>query len=218
MTRRTAVPSSDEENSTSSTRARINGMPNPRSNFSRSGSVTGGCSGRLDTSNPVPRSSMRTSRWLSSAQHSTITRSSVSRASWASMAFVHASETAIFRSSTRSSESCVSAAAIADTTSLASATNSAPAGISSWTARSVTAVLRGDGVFDRVVDREDFREPGDFEHFEDAALGAHEQKVAVVATQALQPTHEHAQTGGIEEIDALEVDDNSVLALAHEFD
>src|SRR5437763_4651892 len=196
MTRRTAVPSSDDENSTSSTRARISGMPSPRSNFRRSGSVTGGCSGRFETSKPVPRSSMRTSWWLSSAQHSTMTRSSVSRASWASMALVQASETAILRSSTRSSDSWVSADAMADTTKRASATYSAPAGISSWTARSVIPAaescqllghptLGSDGVVDGLEDREHFRQPGDLEHLEDAALRAHEEEVTVVTAEAL---------------------------------
>ena len=39
-----------------------------------------------------------------------------------------------------------------------------------------------------------------------------------MAAEPLQASDEHAQPGGVEEVDALEVDDDSVLALADELD
>ena len=68
------------------------------------------------------------------------------------------------------------------------------------------------------MDREDLGEARDLEDLQDAALGADEQEVAVVAAQALEAAHEHTQTGGVEEVDALEIDDDAVLALADELD
>src|SRR5438270_457492 len=55
MVRRTDVPSPEESKATSSTSVRMRGMPSPRSKFKRSGSVTGGCSGSVCGSNPLPR-------------------------------------------------------------------------------------------------------------------------------------------------------------------
>src|SRR3712207_6745681 len=230
ITRRTDVPSLVGLNSTSSTRARMRGMPRPRSNLRRSGSVTGGGSGSWPGSNPGPRSATQPSRASTPAMQRTTTVSSVPAASWASMAFVHASDTASFRSSMRSSARLLSAEARADTTSRARATNSARAGISSSmtppaSPGSATALRAGgaagaaaDRCVDGVVDREDLGEPGDLEDLQDAALGADQQQVAVVAAQPLEPPHQHAETGGVEEVDALEVDDDPVLALADELD
>src|SRR5205085_11412261 len=78
--------------------------------------------------------------------------------------------------------------------------------------------LGGDGVVDGLVNGEDLRQPGDLEHLEDAALCAHEEEVAIVAAQPLETTDEHAQPGGVEEVDAFEVDDDAVLALADQLD
>src|SRR5436853_3777237 len=109
---------------------------------------------------------------------------------------------------------------MADTTSRANATNSGRAGISSSTVL-VTGVswLRGaHSVVDGVMDGEDLGEAGDLEHLQDAALGADQEEVAVVAAQALEPAHEHAQAGGVQELDALEVDDDPVLAFGDQLD
>ncbi len=57
----TEVPSGPDSNRTSSTSERTSGMPRPRSKFSRSGSVTGGCSGSRSGSKPRPESAMQTS-------------------------------------------------------------------------------------------------------------------------------------------------------------
>jgi hypothetical protein len=78
--------------------------------------------------------------------------------------------------------------------------------------------LAGDGGVDRLVDREDLGEPRDLEDLEDAVLGAHQAEVAVVAAQALEPAHEHPETGGVEEVHALQVDDDAVLALTDQLD
>src|SRR5438105_7617993 len=217
MTSFTAVPWPDELNSTSSTRARMSGMPRPRSKFRRSGSVTGGCSGSSDGSNPAPRSSMRTSRCSSSSRHRTSTRSAVSAAPCASMALVQASETAIFRSSIRSSASTALDAANDETRRRARATNSRRAGISSSTTSS-TSSSRCECVVDGLVNREDLRQAGDLEDLEDPTLSAHEREVAVVASHPLQPSDQHAETGRVEEVDAFEIDEDPVMALAHELD
>ena len=76
----------------------------------------------------------------------------------------------------------------------------------------------GDGFVDRAVDREDLRQAGDLEHLEDPLVGAHQGEVAVVAAQPLEPAHQHAEAGRVEEVHALQVDDDLVLALAHQFD
>src|SRR5215210_7490283 len=143
---------------------------------------------------------MLTSRPRSSLQHRSRTLSGVATASWASMALVQASDTAIFRSSTRSSASWLSVAARADTTRRARATNSARAGISRATTSPTIdfGPLFGRSGVDRVVDGEDLCQPGDLEHLEDTALGAHQQQVAVVAAKPLEPSDEHSQTGGVE--------------------
>src|SRR5581483_3650136 len=71
--------------------------------------------------------------------------------------------------------------------------------------------------FHGVVDGEDLGEAGDLEHLQDAGLRADEREVAVVAAKALETADEHAQAGGVEEVDALQVHDDLVLALADEF-
>ncbi len=50
--------------------------------------------------------------------------------------------------------------------------------------------------------------------FRIAALRADEDEVAVVAAQPLQPAHQDAESGGIEEVDPFEVDDDLVLPIA----
>src|SRR5207245_1959655 len=71
---------------------------------------------------------------------------------------------------------------------------------------------------ERFVDREDLGETGDFEHLEDAALGADQREIAIVAPEPLESAHQDAETGGVEEVDGFEVDDDLVLALADELD
>jgi hypothetical protein len=68
------------------------------------------------------------------------------------------------------------------------------------------------------VDREHLREPGDLEHLQDAALRADEDELAVVAAHPLEAADEHAEAGRVEEVHALEVDDDLVLALTDELD
>src|SRR6476469_3400709 len=94
--------------------------------------------------------------------------------------------------------------------------------------RSSTVAIRGsggvasvggrDGLFDGVVDREDLGQAGDAEDLEDALLGADQAQRALVGAHPLEATHEHAETGGVEELDALHVDHDVVLAGAHEVD
>ena len=52
----------------------------------------------------------------------------------------------------------------------------------------------------------------------DALLGADEAQRALVGTDALEPADEHAEARRVEELDALHVDDQVVLAAAHEVD
>src|SRR4051794_2065119 len=213
----TAVPVFDEAKSTSSTSVRIRGMPRPRSKLSRSGSVTGGCSGSDVGAKPSPRSSLLPGGGSSPSCRRTVTWSSTDTAPCASMAFVQASETASFRSSMRSSARTRRVDATEDTTKRTSATNSGRAGMSSsrtcstWSATS-------DGGVDRVVDGEDLGETGDLEHLQDAVLRAHQREVAVVAAESLQAADQHAEPGGVEEVDAFEVDDDLVLALTDQLD
>src|SRR5712691_7630919 len=143
------------------------------------------------------------------------------------MALVHASETASFRSSTRSSPMPGVALARADTSRRATATNSGRAGISSSTnspliipgSKTPWAVLPfGHGGVERVVDGEHLRQTRDLEDLQDAALGADQHQVAVMAAEPLQPAHQHAKAGGVEEVDGLEVDDDAVLSLADQLD
>src|SRR5439155_24424972 len=53
---------------------------------------------------------------------------------------------------------------------------------------------------------------------QDAALRAHQDQLTVVAADPLQAAHQHPEPGGVEEVDALEVDDDLVLALADQLD
>src|SRR2546429_9556476 len=130
------------------------------------------------------------------------------------MALVHASDTASLRSSMRSSCSCRRADANDATTSRTNATNSAEAGISSWSTRFTPSA--GGGCVDRIVDGEGLGQTGDFEHLQDAGLSADEGEVAVMAAEPLEPADQDAQTGGIEEVDGFEVNHDLVLALAHQ--
>src|SRR5450755_2687926 len=83
-----------------------------------------------------------------------------------------------------------------------------------WTTPSLT----GDGRLDRIVYGEHLRQSGDFEDLQDAVLGAHQSEIAVVASEPLQSSDQHAQPGRVEEVHSLEVDNDLVLALADELD
>src|SRR5579862_1468832 len=109
---------------------------------------------------------------------------------------------------------------MADTTSRASATNSGRAGISSSMVAGNDRLggAVGRRRFDAVVAREDLGQAGDLETLQDARLRADELEVAVVAAQPLEPTDQHAEAGGVEEVDALEVDHDAVLAFGDQLD
>src|SRR6266567_6820038 len=144
------------------------------------------------------------------------------------MALVQASDTANLRSSIRSSARSRLDEASEETTSRARETYSGRAGMSSSTSASshpsgrtaspCATTLGGGGRFNGVVDREHLRETGDLEHLQDAGLGADQDHVPVMAPQALEPSDEHAQTGGVEEVHALQVDHHLMAALADQLD
>src|SRR5206468_2767264 len=115
----------------------------------------------------------------------TTTCSLTSSAPWASMALVHASDTASFRSSMRSSASTRRVEATDETTRRTSATNSARAGISSSSTWS-TRQLAGDSGVDGVVNGEHLGKAGDLEDLQDAVLRADEGEITVVTAQPLQ--------------------------------
>src|SRR5258705_10509769 len=103
-------------------------------------------------------------------------------------------------------------------------TNSGRAGISSSTMHSIGPAGRsalavgGNCGIDRVVNGEDLGQTGDLEHLQDPALGAHQGQVAVVAADPLEPADEDAEPGGVEELDALEVDQDRALTLVDQLD
>ena len=53
---------------------------------------------------------------------------------------------------------------------------------------------------------------GDLEHLQDAGLGAHQGEVAVVGADPLERRDEHAEAGGVDEVDPLEVDHDPVAS------
>src|SRR4051812_46482644 len=67
-----------------------------------------------------------------------------------------------------------------------------------------------------VVDREHLGESGDAEDLQQPVLGADQLHRAVVGADLLQASDEDAEPGGVEEVDALHVDDELVVALADE--
>ena len=70
-----------------------------------------------------------------------------------------------------------------------------------------------DRFVDRGVDREHLGQAGDPEDLEDALLGADQAQRALMGTHPLEAADQHAETGGVEEVDALHVDDEVVLAV-----
>src|SRR6202011_3214184 len=64
----------------------------------------------------------------------------------------------------------------------------------------------------------DLGEAGDLEHLEDPVLGADQGQVALMATKPLETADQHPEAGRVEEVHALEVDDDLVLALADQLD
>src|SRR5690242_5206734 len=79
-------------------------------------------------------------------------------------------------------------------------------------------LLGRDGFVDRVVDAEHLRQPGDPEDLEDPLLRADEVQGTVVRAYPLQPADQHAETGRVEELDLLHVDDQLVVVLVDEID
>ena len=75
-----------------------------------------------------------------------------------------------------------------------------------------------DGGVDRVMDGEHLGEAGDLQHLEDAALRADQRQVPVVAPHPLEPSDEHAQPGGVEELDAFQVHHDLALTLVDQLD
>src|SRR5215218_1826557 len=75
-----------------------------------------------------------------------------------------------------------------------------------------------DGVAHRAVDREDLGQAGDAEDLEDLLLGADELERAVVVADPLEPADQHAETGRVQEVDLLEVDDDVVGPVADQLD
>jgi hypothetical protein len=68
------------------------------------------------------------------------------------------------------------------------------------------------------VDRENLGQARDPEDFEDALLGADQAQGAFVGSHTLEAADQNAQPGGVEEIDALHVDDQVVGAAGYQVD
>src|SRR6266571_6173085 len=75
-----------------------------------------------------------------------------------------------------------------------------------------------DGPVHRLVDAEHLRQPGDPEDLEDALLRAHQVQGAVVRPHPLQAADQHAESGGVEELDLLHIHDELVVVLVDEID
>ena len=73
------------------------------------------------------------------------------------------------------------------------------------------AAPRRDGLVHRLVDAEDFRQPGDPEDLQDPLLRADQIQRAVVGPHPLQAPDQHPEAGGVEEPDLVQVDDELVL-------
>src|SRR5262249_40633394 len=160
---------------------RISGIPSPRSKLSRSGSVAGGCSGSISGSKPGPESAMQTSRRSGASHTWTITGwRPPDDATLASMALVHASETASLRSSIRSAATLRRADTSDATTRRTTAMYSVREGTCSSRERFMrfrAAELTGGGGFiHRRGDGEDAGQPGDLEDLENARLRADQGK------------------------------------------
>jgi hypothetical protein len=68
------------------------------------------------------------------------------------------------------------------------------------------------------VNREDLGQAGDPKDLEDALLRADESQRAVVCPDALETADQDAEAGRVEELDALHVDDQVVVAGRHQVD
>src|SRR3984957_20061537 len=79
-------------------------------------------------------------------------------------------------------------------------------------------LLGRDGLVYRLVDAENLRQPGDPEDLEYALLRADQIQGSVVGTHSLQPADQHSETGGVQELDLLHVDDELVIVLVDEID
>src|SRR6266516_2739918 len=85
-------------------------------------------------------------------------------------------------------------------------------------AASLLRLPGGDGLVHAVMDAEDLGQPGDPEDLQDAFLRAHQVQRAVVRTNALEATDEHAQAGGIKELHLLHVHHELVVPAVHQVD
>ena len=66
------------------------------------------------------------------------------------------------------------------------------------------------------MDVEDLRQAGDPEDLQDALLRADQVQRALLGAHPLEPADEHAEAGGVEELDALHVHDEMVVPSGHE--
>src|SRR6516225_2622116 len=85
-----------------------------------------------------------------------------------------------------------------------------------------TALLLGllgrDGLVHRVVDAEHLGQPGNPEDLEYPLLRTDQVQRAVVGAHSLQPADQHPETGGVEKLDLLHVDDELVVVLVDQID
>src|SRR4029453_7874225 len=77
---------------------------------------------------------------------------------------------------------------------------------------------RPDGVVERREQRERLVERGDLEETPDAALGADQAQVAAVGAGPLERADDRTEAGRVEEVEALEIEHQVVVALRHEVD
>src|SRR5581483_6565564 len=188
----------------------MSGMPSPRSNFRRSGLVTGGCGTNASGSNPPASSCTSTAtRSDSRSQRSTIgIRCASGLRRSASMALAHASVTARRRSSMRGSGSFEPVDAIIVTIARISERYSGRAGTSSSMRSPMPCLLPGppDGVLDGRAQIERAVEARDLEHLPHTGLRGDDAQLTALGAGPLQHADEHAERRGIEEPDVVEVD------------
>src|SRR6266571_1144656 len=67
-----------------------------------------------------------------------------------------------------------------------------------------------------LADGEHLVQAGDTEHAQDLRSRAHERDVAPVLLRPLERGHQDAETGRVQELDALEVHDHAVMPVVHE--
>ncbi len=77
---------------------------------------------------------------------------------------------------------------------------------------------RADRLGDGGVDREHLAQPGDLEDLQDTFLGQHEDERAVLSAHPVEGTHKDAQAGGVEELNAGQVEHQVDLSLGNQLD